>query len=138
MASYKRWVFSNLLVLLVLAFGICLDLSSGLGFSESHGHHHCSHGHNHRDHHHDHHHHHHHTKESLLESKLPEELAEEEDMRLYGFGFVDHDHDHDHKHEHFGVSELSGLGNSFNGVELFHIVIESYEISIKSLHCVSL
>jgi hypothetical protein len=40
----------------------------------------------------------------VIESKLPEELAEEEDMKLYGFG--NHDHDHDH---HRGL-ELSGLG----------------------------
>lgn len=129
---YKRWMFSNLLVLLGLVFGICLDLSSASGFGvsgvhESPGHHHCSHGHNHHDHHHDHHPHHHH-KGSLVGSKLPEELAEEEDMRLYGFGFVDHDHDNDHKHEHFGVSELSGLGNSFNNVRLFHTVVESNKI----------
>jgi hypothetical protein len=38
----------------------------------------------------------------VIESKLPEELAEEEDMKLYGFG----NHDHDH---HRGL-ELSGLG----------------------------
>lgn len=89
-----------------LVVGLCLDLSwghSGLGASqvhESHSHHHCNHGH---DHDHDHHHH-----EERLVSKLPEELAEEEDMKLYGFGF---EHDHDH-HEHVGgTSQLSGLGN---------------------------
>ncbi|KAH7516206.1 hypothetical protein FEM48_Zijuj10G0110700 [Ziziphus jujuba var. spinosa] len=84
-------VFGNVLVWLVLVCGFCLDLSSASGFCsstvpESHGqHHHCDHGHDHRHHHkhhaHDHHQHHHH-KESLVESKLklPEELAEEEDM----------------------------------------------------------
>lgn len=114
-------VFGNVLVWLVLVCGFCLDLSSASGFCssavpESHGqHHHCDHGHDHR-HHHKHHaheyHQHHHHKESLVESKLklPEELAEEEDMRLYGFGFQ-HDLDHDHDHEHLGVSELSGVGN---------------------------
>lgn len=39
---------------------------------------------------------------------LPEELAEEEDMKLYGFGpyLDDHDHDHDQHHQ-----DLSSLGN---------------------------
>nr|XP_048318566.1 IAA-alanine resistance protein 1 isoform X2 [Ziziphus jujuba var. spinosa] len=121
-------VFGNVLVWLVLVCGFCLDLSSASGFCsstvpESHGqHHHCDHGHDHRHHHkhhaHDHHQHHHH-KESLVESKLklPEELAEEEDMRLYGFGFQhDLDHDHDHDHEHLGVSELSGVGLWMNAL----------------------
>lgn len=41
---------------------------------------------------------------------LPEELAEEEDMKLYGFGpyLDDHDHDHDHDQHH---QDLSSLGN---------------------------
>ncbi|KAL7181057.1 hypothetical protein ACSBR1_040006 [Camellia fascicularis] len=52
----------------------------------------------------------------MVESKklLPEELAEEEDLKLYGFGshhgqHHHHDHDHDHHHEH-GALELSGAG----------------------------
>ncbi|XP_024027409.1 IAA-alanine resistance protein 1 isoform X2 [Morus notabilis] len=91
-----------------LGFGVLLDLTSGSGFCSSavhHSHgssHHCDHGHDH------HHHHHHHEKESLGESKLPEELAEEEDMKLYGFG--SHNHGHDHEHEHFGVLQLTGPG----------------------------
>lgn len=38
-------------------------------------------------------------------SKLPDELAEEEDMKLYGFG-LPHDHDHHHGHHHnIGITE---------------------------------
>lgn len=63
-------------------------------------HHHCGGDH---DHHHDHDHAHDHVHQ---QSKLlPEELAEEEDMKLYGFGLPHHDH------HHFTAStELSGLG----------------------------
>ncbi|XP_043720266.1 IAA-alanine resistance protein 1 isoform X2 [Telopea speciosissima] len=66
---------------------------------------------------HQHHHHEHHM--GLSESKLAEELAEEEDLKLYGFGshhgHHDHHHDHDHDdnhhhgHDHLD-SELSNLG----------------------------
>jgi zinc transporter 7 len=94
------------LLITALVVGLCLDLSwghSGLGVSQVHessGHDdHCNHGHDHG------HHHHHHEERSV--SKLPEELAEEEDMKLYRFGF---EHDHDHKH-FGGASDLSGLGN---------------------------
>ena len=91
------------LLFLLLGFWVFSDLSS----VESHGSgHHCNHGHDHH-HHHDHDHDHQTRKEEgLVGSKLPEELAEEEDMKLYGFGF----HDHDHKLEHFGVLQLSGTG----------------------------
>ncbi|KAF4353948.1 hypothetical protein F8388_011116 [Cannabis sativa] len=54
------------------------------------------------------HHHNHHHQSSLESNLLPEELAEEEDMKLYGFGSHAHDHDHDHHHEHFGVLQLTG------------------------------
>ncbi|KAF3969778.1 hypothetical protein CMV_006460 [Castanea mollissima] len=76
----------------------CLDLSFG---HESHAHN-CDHGHHH-DHHH--HHHHHHEEELLASKMLPEELAEEEDMRLYGFSF-----EHDHILDRFPASDLSALG----------------------------
>ncbi|THG15695.1 hypothetical protein TEA_021652 [Camellia sinensis var. sinensis] len=109
----------SMLVLVVLGIGFCSNLGFGheghsSGSSESavrddHAHHHCDHGHGHRHHHHDHHH-----EERMVESKklLPEELAEEEDLKLYGFGshhgqHHHHDHDHDHHHEH-GALELSG------------------------------
>ena len=78
--------------------------------------HHCGHGHLH---HHHHHHHnegeHHHGRHDDVggevkgRRKLPEELAEEEDLKLYGFGVGDH-----HQHHHHGIAagdeELSGLG----------------------------
>ncbi|KAK6242444.1 hypothetical protein SCA6_007833 [Theobroma cacao] len=99
----KTWIF--LAVLLVL---VSLDLcfASGSGMSPANGdhghHHHCDHGHGHghdHHHHHDHdHHQHHHVVEEKKKKKmmvmLPEELAEEEDMKLYGFGPYRDDHDH--------------------------------------------
>ncbi|OMO60834.1 IAA-alanine resistance protein 1 [Corchorus capsularis] len=99
-------------VLVLVSSDLCFG--SELGMSPAHGdhghHHHCSHGHDHHHHHHhDHaHHQHRHVEEKVVEKKkmmLPEELAEEEDMKLYGFGpyGVDHDHDYDNQ-------ELSGLG----------------------------
>lgn len=68
--------------------------------------------HHHHDHHHscDHHHHLHHDHpkhDGERRKLLPEELAEEEDMLLYGFGPVHHDHGHGHSVDH---SRLSGLG----------------------------
>ncbi|CAL5430421.1 unnamed protein product [Camellia sinensis] len=108
----------SMLVLVVLGIGFCSNLGFGheghsSGSSESavrddHAHHHCDRGHGH------HHHHDHHPEERMVESKklLPEELAEEEDLKLYGFGFHQshyHHHDHHHHHEH-GASELSGAG----------------------------
>lgn len=89
-----------------LVLGMCLDLCVETGFSQStparedHGHHHgggCSHSHDHD----------HHVKTEAVKMKLPEELAEEEDMRLCGFGPCLH-HDHDHDHE--SSSSLSGFG----------------------------
>ncbi|KGN50777.1 IAA-alanine resistance protein 1 [Cucumis sativus] len=83
-----------------LVFSLFLDLSFAHG---SLGHHQCTHSHGH----HQHAHHHHHDDDVSVTSKLlPEELAEEEDMRLYGFGrpYVEHDH------ESVGSSDLSGLG----------------------------
>lgn len=109
MAFSNRKIVVSVFLVVGLGFGVLLDLTSGSGFCSSavhHSHgssHHCDHGHDH------HHHHHHYEKESLGESKLPEELAEEEDMKLYGFG--SHNHGHDHEHEHFGVLQLTGPGN---------------------------
>lgn len=94
----------------ILILVLFLDLCVETGFSQStparddHVHHHgggCSHSH---DHDHD-----HHVKKTVkVEMKLPEELAEEEDMRLCGFGPCLHDHDHDHDHE--SSSNLTGFG----------------------------
>ena len=96
----------RILLVLFLLLVFCSDLCFGNEFCASPVHQH-SHGHHHHDHHHDcahgHNHLHHHGHDpGVIESKLPEELAEEEDMKLYGFG----NHDHDH---HRGL-ELSGLG----------------------------
>ncbi|KAB5544902.1 hypothetical protein DKX38_013014 [Salix brachista] len=99
----------RILLVLFLLLVFCSDLCFGNEFCASPVHQH-SHGHHHHDHHHDcahghdHHHHHHEHDPGVIESKLPEELAEEEDMKLYGFG----NHDHDHHDHHRGL-ELSGL-----------------------------
>lgn len=107
MSFSTRKIVVSLFLVLGFGFSVLLDLTSA-----SSGVHQCNHGHDHNHHDHHHHHHHHHEKESLVESKLPEELAEEEDMKLYGFGshVHNHDHDHDHEHEHFGVLQLTGPG----------------------------
>ncbi|XP_012072385.1 IAA-alanine resistance protein 1 isoform X2 [Jatropha curcas] len=110
-AKSQKQILLALLVVLVF----CIDLSFSSGFctspvhdDDSHGHHHnhqgCAVGHAH------HHHHHHHDRDhdgQLIESMLPEELAEEEDMKLYGFSNYHHDH-HSHGHDH--DSKLTGLG----------------------------
>ncbi|KAM7463366.1 hypothetical protein LguiA_031487 [Lonicera macranthoides] len=85
-------------------------------------HHHCDHDHDH-DHDHD---YHQHDYQMVGEKKLPEELAEEEDLKLYGYGSHHHDHDHDH---HDSVSELSGLGL------WIHAMGCSLLVSLASLIC---
>ncbi|XP_014510047.1 IAA-alanine resistance protein 1 [Vigna radiata var. radiata] len=107
---------------------LCLDLAIGhkphshshSGFCGSDAHHHCE-----EHHHHDHDHHHEHDHKDKIDgrSKLPEELAEEEDMKLYGFGFP---HEHDHHHD---TSELSGLGLWLNALGC------SFLVSMASLTC---
>ncbi|CAH9134366.1 unnamed protein product [Cuscuta epithymum] len=60
---------------------------------------------------------------------LPEELAEEEDLKLYGFGSRDEDHHlHNHDHEHVEF-ELSGLGL------WLHAMSCSLLVSLASLVC---
>ncbi|MCD7471473.1 hypothetical protein HAX54_011927 [Datura stramonium] len=75
--------------------------------------HQCNHGHGHH-HHHDHggQGHHHHESSEVKQRKLLEELAEEEDLKLYGFGSHDNmdDHHHHHHHDGHGVKDLTGLG----------------------------
>ncbi|KAL7000740.1 IAA-alanine resistance protein 1 [Sarracenia purpurea var. burkii] len=87
--------------------------SCSLAVHEAHPHHDCDHhghDHHHEDHHHHHHHHHHQEERMVKQKKLPEELAEEEDLKLYGFGsHHSHETDHDHHHHH-GASQLSGVG----------------------------
>ncbi|KAL5175133.1 IAA-alanine resistance protein 1 [Glycine soja] len=111
---------------------LCLDLGiahqhqghspSHSGFCASDAHNHCG-----DDHHHDHGHAHDHNKDKIdARSKLlPEELAEEEDMKLYGFGFPHHHH-HDHDIE---AAELSGLGLWLNALGC------SFLVSMASLVC---
>lgn len=111
-------------ILLVVA--LVLDLGLGSGFcatpvyGKDHGHdHQCDHGHHHHD---------HQQKEKKM--LLPEELAEEEDMRLYGFGpYYGHDHDH---HHHDGDSQLSGLALWVNALGC------SLLVSLASLICLVL
>ncbi|KAJ6351106.1 hypothetical protein OIU78_007102 [Salix suchowensis] len=123
----------RILLVLFLLLVFCSDLCFGNEFCASPVHQH-SHGHHHHDHHHDcahghdDHHHHHEHDPGVLESKLPEELAEEEDMKLYGFGNHDHDHDHDHHDHHRGL-ELSGLGL------WIHALGCSLLVSLASLIC---
>lgn len=86
-------------------------------------HHHCGGEH---DHHHDHDHDHDHSHDHVHQQSklLPEELAEEEDMKLYGFGLPHHDH------HHFTAStELSGLGLWLNALGC------SFLVSMASLIC---
>lgn len=94
-------------------FGVVLVV--GFGFSVAAAHQ-CNHGHDH-----DHHHHYHHvhdedvglTKKNQGEQVLlPEEIAEEEDLKMM-WAHDDHDHDFEHGHhghKHDGDVELSGLG----------------------------
>ncbi|KAI0496017.1 hypothetical protein KFK09_022324 [Dendrobium nobile] len=66
---------------------------SSPAFSDDH-HHHAHHDH-------DHDHHHHPNEHGEIQSrKLPEELAEEEDLAREGFGFNHHHHHHNHHHHH--------------------------------------
>ncbi|CAH2066082.1 unnamed protein product [Thlaspi arvense] len=113
-----------------LTLGLFLDLCVESGFSQStparedHAHHHgggCSHSH---DHDHD-----HHVKTEPVRMKLPEELAEEEDMRLCGFGPCLHHH-HDHDHE--SSSTLTGFALWLNALGC------SLLVSLASLICLVL
>uniref|UniRef100_A0A1J3ENZ2 IAA-alanine resistance protein 1 n=1 Tax=Noccaea caerulescens TaxID=107243 RepID=A0A1J3ENZ2_NOCCA len=124
------------LVIPLLVLGLFLDLCVETGFSQStparddHAHHHgggCSHSH-------DHDHDHHVVKtEEPVKMKLPEELAEEEDMRLCGFGpCLHHDHDHDHDHDHESNSSLSGFALWLNALGC------SLLVSLASLICLIL
>ncbi|XP_022732975.1 IAA-alanine resistance protein 1-like isoform X2 [Durio zibethinus] len=133
MSDEKTRIFLAVLLALV---SLDLCFGSGFGMSPAHGdhghHHHCDHGHGHG---HDHHHHDHdyHQKHRHVEEQkkkknmmLPEEMAEEEDMKLYGFGPYRDDHDHDHDHDH---QDLSGLGL------WLHALGCSLLVSLASLIC---
>ncbi|XP_057416052.1 IAA-alanine resistance protein 1 [Lotus japonicus] len=119
----------------LLLLGLLIGSSLDLGHSHSAGH--CSSEPHHHDHDHEPHHHHHqcggahdhvhHEKEKLSGGfMLPEELAEEEDMKLYGFG-LPHHHDH-----YIGIEELSGLGLWLNAMGC------SFLVSMASLICLIL
>lgn len=123
----------SLLLILVLTVGFNFEASFGQqcqhsiepAVHESHDHHHnCDHDH----HHHSHDHHHHHHDHDLGRKKLPEELAEEDDLRLE---YVSH-HDHDHDHHHEGNSELTGVGL------WIHAMGCSLLVSLASLICLVL
>ncbi|CAJ1938923.1 unnamed protein product [Sphenostylis stenocarpa] len=126
MALDRKSVDYLALLLLCLALLSCLDLGiahqphshshSHSGFCASDANHHCDDHHHHHDHAHDH-------KDKIDgRSKLPEELAEEEDMKLYGFGLPHHHHHHD-------TTELSGLGLWLNALGC------SFLVSMASLVC---
>lgn len=103
MALSRNRVEFALLLFVCLFLGSYLDLGTGHQCQGDHHHHHHDHAHSHSHLHQD-------KEEFVVRSKLPEELAEEEDMKLYGFG-LPHDHHHDHDHHHsIESTELSGLG----------------------------
>ncbi|XP_031260197.1 IAA-alanine resistance protein 1 isoform X1 [Pistacia vera] len=125
MSSFTTQIFIFSISALILLSGLCFDLGFATGTTPSQDHHHCDHSH---DHHHHHHHDHDHGGLQHTEKKmlLPEELAEEEDMRLYGFGPYHHERDHDH---HVGVSQHVGLGLWFKALGC------SLLVSLASLIC---
>ncbi|XLS71547.1 hypothetical protein HN51_028412, partial [Arachis hypogaea] len=70
---------------------------------------------------------------------LPEELAEEEDIKLYGFGYPhDHGHDHCHHHYHHGhlhhhhieATELSGLSLWLNALGCSFLVSMTFLVCL--------
>ena len=106
--SMRRLVVPVLVLVLFLDLCVETGLSHSTPAREEHVHHHgggCS------SHSHDHDHDHHEPKQM----KLPEELAEEEDMRLCGFGPCLH---HNHDHDHLSSSALSGFGNLIFTIKL--------------------
>ncbi|KAK9106662.1 hypothetical protein Syun_022673 [Stephania yunnanensis] len=127
----------SVLILVSLAASCCLDLCFGqesrvspAGDSSIHRcNHGQDHGHGHGHGHHHHHHHHHHHREQSGQSKLPEEIAEEEDLAMYGFGFA-HDHEHGGRdHDFGGESEMSTLAL------WIHAMGCSLLVSLASLIC---
>ncbi|XP_076929645.1 IAA-alanine resistance protein 1-like [Bidens hawaiensis] len=94
--GFCNWIYW-VLIILVLGSGFCLELS--LGHESVHVHK-C-------DHHHEHHHNDEHYHDLGVKKKtlLPEELAEEEDLKMEFMSHYDDDH-----HHHEGDSDLSGIG----------------------------
>ncbi|CAI9761931.1 unnamed protein product [Fraxinus pennsylvanica] len=113
-------------------FRIVFSVIVVVGFSVTAAHQ-CNH---HHDHHLDHNHHHDHVHHDggdvgvvkKQQQLLPEELAEEEDLELYGFG-LHHNHNHEREHKHSDIVELSGLGLWFNAMGC------SLLVSLASLIC---
>ncbi|CAN7129500.1 unnamed protein product [Brassica rapa subsp. narinosa] len=120
--SLRRLVVPFLVLVLFLDLCVETGLSHSTPAREEHVHHHgggCS------SHSHDHDHDHHEPKQM----KLPEELAEEEDMRLCGFGPCLH---HNHDHDHLSSSALSGFALWVNALGC------SLLVSLASLICLIL
>lgn len=142
MAVHFRRICGVICVLLLVT-GLYVALVHGHSNGDVSGQ--CSHGHHH------HHHHHWHSHEAAVHEHshghdphgqcshgheggadvkkrklLPEELAEEEDMKLYGLDDDHHLHHHDHGHVEF---ELSGLGL------WLHAMSCSLLVSLASLVC---
>ncbi|XP_071706985.1 IAA-alanine resistance protein 1-like [Rutidosis leptorrhynchoides] len=121
----------SLLLILIYLLGFNLELSLGL--------HQCQHSH---DHNHEHHHHHHHDHDhDLSVKKLPEELAEEEDLRMEFMSHLHHhDHDHHHHHDHdHGIGNGNGNGSELTGVGLWINAMGcSLLVSLASLICLIL
>ncbi|KAJ8564812.1 hypothetical protein K7X08_001272 [Anisodus acutangulus] len=109
-------IFANILGLVI--FGSCVE---GKVLEDSH-HHQCNHGHEG---------HHHHGLSEVKERKLLEELAEEEDLKLYGFGSRDNMDEH-HHHDGHGAKDLTGLGLWVNAMGC------SLLVSLASLICLIL
>ncbi|KAK4371236.1 hypothetical protein RND71_010711 [Anisodus tanguticus] len=109
----------------LVIFGSCVE---GKVLEDSH-HHQCNHGHGHEGHHH--HHGHDDGMSEVKERKLLEELAEEEDLKLYGFGPRDNMDEH-HHHDGHGAKDLTGLGLWVNAMGC------SLLVSLASLICLIL
>ncbi|CAL0329660.1 unnamed protein product [Lupinus luteus] len=105
-----RKPFNSALLLFpaLVLVGFCLDLGFSHSHSHDHDHHHCGvDGHAHALH------YHHQNDDAKERTVLPEELAEEEDFKLYGFGYPHH-----HHHYYSEDKELSGLvqGKPWKGI----------------------
>ncbi|KAG2253570.1 hypothetical protein Bca52824_083706 [Brassica carinata] len=115
--SLTRLAVPFLVLVLFLDLCVYTGLSHSTPAREGHVHHHhgggCSHSHD----------------EEEVKMKLPEELAEEEDMRLCGFGPCLH---HDHDHDHGSSSNLSGFALWVNALGC------SLLVSLASLICLIL
>nr|CAN64203.1 hypothetical protein VITISV_016188 [Vitis vinifera] len=130
--GFLKWQIS---VVLVVGFGLNLCFgheghhsgSCASAVHESHAHHHCDHGS------HSHHHHHHHhspSEEKLTMSKLPEELAEEEDLKLYGLGSHYNHHDsHDHDHDHDRDAHDHGLSGVVSFPVNFYACSRTFDVA---------